>query len=77
MEPGVCHNGFESCFYRTLKDGEWVRTEEPVYDPNTVYQDGEERRKPLADARGSEPSHDREGVITSSPFSASVRGAKS
>lgn len=40
MEPGVCHNGFESCFYRTLKGGkggEWVQTEEPVYDPKAVY----------------------------------------
>jgi phosphoribosyl-AMP cyclohydrolase len=35
--PGVCHNGFESCFYRTLRGDEWVQTEEPVYDPNSVY----------------------------------------
>jgi phosphoribosyl-AMP cyclohydrolase len=35
--PGVCHNGFESCFYRTLEDGDWVETEKPVYDPNAVY----------------------------------------
>jgi phosphoribosyl-AMP cyclohydrolase len=34
---GVCHNGYESCFYRTLKDGEWVETEQPVYDPHAVY----------------------------------------
>src|SRR5947209_19604222 len=25
--PGVCHAGFNSCFYRTLRDGEWVETE--------------------------------------------------
>jgi phosphoribosyl-AMP cyclohydrolase len=37
MERGVCHNGFESCFYRTLQGGEWVQTESPVYDPSTVY----------------------------------------
>src|ERR1051325_1721170 len=24
LGPGVCHNGFESCFYRTLRDGQWV-----------------------------------------------------
>src|SRR6476659_1747839 len=24
LGPGVCHNGFESCFYRTLQDGQWV-----------------------------------------------------
>jgi phosphoribosyl-AMP cyclohydrolase len=35
--PGVCHNGYQSCFYRALKDGEWVETEKPVYDPNAVY----------------------------------------
>jgi phosphoribosyl-AMP cyclohydrolase len=35
--PGVCHNGYESCFYRTWQDGDWVTTEQPVYDPNTVY----------------------------------------
>jgi phosphoribosyl-AMP cyclohydrolase len=37
LGPGVCHNGYESCFYRTLKDGEWVESEKPVYDPNSVY----------------------------------------
>ena len=35
--PGVCHNGYESCFYRTWHDGEWITTEERVYDPNAVY----------------------------------------
>jgi phosphoribosyl-AMP cyclohydrolase len=35
--PGVCHNGFESCFYRTLQNGAWVETDKPVYDPNAVY----------------------------------------
>lgn len=35
--PGVCHNGFESCFYRTLHDGQWLETEEKVYDPDAVY----------------------------------------
>ena len=35
--PGVCHNGYESCFYRTLKNGDWVESEKPVYDPNAVY----------------------------------------
>ena len=37
LGPGVCHNGYESCFYRTLKDGEWVETEQRVYDPHEVY----------------------------------------
>jgi phosphoribosyl-AMP cyclohydrolase len=35
--PGVCHAGFESCFYRSLQSGEWVQLEEPVYDPDAVY----------------------------------------
>lgn len=35
--PGVCHNGFYSCFYRTFEDGNWVESDERVYDPNAVY----------------------------------------
>jgi phosphoribosyl-AMP cyclohydrolase len=35
--PGVCHNGYNSCFYRTLQNGEWMETEPKVYDPNAVY----------------------------------------
>ncbi len=37
IAPGVCHNGYESCFYRTLQAGEWIESETPVYDPNAVY----------------------------------------
>ena len=37
LGPGVCHNGYESCFYRSLKDGEWVETDPPTYDPKNVY----------------------------------------
>jgi len=35
--PGVCHNGYESCFYRSLQDGQWIETEAKTYDPNAVY----------------------------------------
>lgn len=35
--PGVCHEGYESCFYRTLRDGDWVETDQRTYDPNAVY----------------------------------------
>ena len=35
--PGVCHNGYLSCFYRTLADGKWVETEQRAYDPHAVY----------------------------------------
>jgi hypothetical protein len=35
--PGVCHDGYESCFYRRLENGEWKVAEERAYDPNAVY----------------------------------------
>jgi len=35
--PGVCHAGYESCFYRKLENNEWVESEKPTYDPNAVY----------------------------------------
>jgi len=35
--PGVCHEGYESCFFRTLDQGNWRVTEEKMYDPNAVY----------------------------------------
>jgi len=35
--PGVCHEGYESCFFRTLDGGEWKVTEERAYDPAAVY----------------------------------------
>jgi len=35
--PGVCHNGYQSCFYRRLENGEWVESEPRAYDPSTVY----------------------------------------
>jgi phosphoribosyl-AMP cyclohydrolase len=35
--PGVCHDGYRSCFYRTWECGEWVATEEKVYDPVATY----------------------------------------
>jgi phosphoribosyl-AMP cyclohydrolase len=35
--PGVCHNGYQSCFYRTWRDGAWVQTDKRAYDPEAVY----------------------------------------
>lgn len=35
--PGVCHEGYESCFFRTLDSGEWKVTEAQTYDPSKVY----------------------------------------
>lgn len=38
LGPGVCHEGYESCFFRTLRDGAWQVTEERTYDPKQVYK---------------------------------------
>ena len=35
--PGVCHNGYESCFYRSWRDGAWIETDQKIYEPDTVY----------------------------------------
>jgi phosphoribosyl-AMP cyclohydrolase len=35
--PGVCHEGYQSCFYRRLDSGEWQVSEERAYDPKSVY----------------------------------------
>ncbi len=35
--PGVCHNGFESCFYRRLENGRWIESEPRAYDPAAIY----------------------------------------
>jgi phosphoribosyl-AMP cyclohydrolase len=35
--PGVCHEGYESCFFRRLDSGEWQVSEERAYDPAAVY----------------------------------------
>ena len=37
LGPGVCHNGYQSCFYRKLEDGGWTESEPRTYDPNAVY----------------------------------------
>jgi phosphoribosyl-AMP cyclohydrolase len=37
LGPGVCHEGYESCFFRRLEDGEWKVKEGRAYDPNAVY----------------------------------------
>ena len=33
LGPGVCHEGYESCFFRRLEDGEWKVSEARTYDP--------------------------------------------
>ncbi len=41
LGPGVCHNGYRSCFYRTLENGDWVASEKRSYDPSAVYGGGQ------------------------------------
>ena len=40
LGPGVCHNGYQSCFYRRLQDGQWIESEPRTYDPAAVYGGG-------------------------------------
>ncbi len=35
--PGVCHEGYVSCFSREWREGDWVRTDTKVYDEASVY----------------------------------------
>src|SRR5919199_1600721 len=35
--PGVCHNGYESCFYRRLTGDHWEEQETKVYNTEEVY----------------------------------------
>ena len=37
-QPGVaCHTGRRSCFFRALRDGEWVVLAQPVVPPEELY----------------------------------------
>ena len=37
LGPGVCHEGYQSCFFRKLESGKWQVSEERAYDPAAVY----------------------------------------
>ncbi len=37
MGPGVCHEGYVSCFFRRLENGAWKVADERAYDPAGVY----------------------------------------
>jgi phosphoribosyl-AMP cyclohydrolase len=37
LGPGVCHEGYQSCFFRTWNGAEWVESEPRTYDPTAVY----------------------------------------
>ena len=35
--PGVCHEGYQSCFFRRLENGDWRISEPQTYNPDGVY----------------------------------------
>jgi len=37
LGPGVCHEGYESCFFRKLDHGAWKISDPRAYDPAAVY----------------------------------------
>ena len=37
LGPGVCHEGYQSCFFQRLENGEWNVSEARTYDPTAVY----------------------------------------
>jgi len=37
LGPGVCHEGYQSCFFRKLEGSEWLESEPRAYDPDAVY----------------------------------------
>jgi len=37
LGPGVCHEGYQSCFFRKLDHGKWRIAEARAYDPSAVY----------------------------------------
>ena len=44
LGPGVCHEGYRSCFFRQIEGNGSVRTlEERTFDPTKVYAPGTER----------------------------------
>ena len=38
LGPGVCHEGYESCFFRKLENGNWQIADARAYDPDAVYR---------------------------------------
>ena len=37
LGPGVCHEGYQSCFFRRLENGQWTVADPRAYDPAAVY----------------------------------------
>lgn len=43
--PGVCHEGFESCFSRTRVNNNWIVSDPQTFSPTDVYSDTKEAVK--------------------------------
>ena len=43
--PGVCHEGFESCFSRTRVNNNWIVSDPQTFSPTDVYSDTKEVAK--------------------------------
>ena len=37
LGPGVCHEGYVSCFFRSLDQGVWKENQSRYHDPGGVY----------------------------------------
>ena len=37
LGPGVCHEGYESCFFRIRRGAGWSIEEDRAFDPEAVY----------------------------------------
>ena len=37
LGPGVCHEGYQSCFFRRLEGDRWIEAEAKTYDPAATY----------------------------------------
>jgi phosphoribosyl-AMP cyclohydrolase len=38
LGPGVCHEGYKSCFFRRLEKDAWVVVGRRAFDPGAVYK---------------------------------------
>jgi phosphoribosyl-AMP cyclohydrolase len=34
----ACHEGYRSCFYRKLENGQWAITAEKIFEESDVYK---------------------------------------
>lgn len=39
LGEAACHEGYKSCFYRKVENGELITDKERIFDPDKVYKD--------------------------------------